>query len=76
MGYDYSNLPKCLDCPMPNNVEERTECALHWRPGTGTKEGFPKEDGWECPKDSISDIAEEGVERLTRILEYIRTKEI
>lgn len=51
--YDYDNLPKCQSCPINKKREERVKCALYWRPGTGTKAGFPKDDGWECPRDSV-----------------------
>lgn len=42
----------CDDCKWPfRNKKEKYECGLHWRPKTGTKEGFPTSDGWNCPKD-------------------------
>ena len=63
MGYDYTDLPYCRDCKIPMEQEERYECALHWRPQTGTKTGFPMKDGWNCPKDSF------GVKELKEILE-------
>lgn len=50
-----NSLPYCEDCPCP--IENKSACALHWRPQTGTKHGFPiqQEDGslWNCPKDSF-----------------------
>lgn len=52
--YDYENLPKCQGCPINEEIDERGKCALYWRPGTGTKAGLPKDDGWECPRDSAS----------------------
>ena len=74
-GYDYTNLPYCADCPYPDNLEEKTECALHWRPETGTKTGFPTEDGWNCPKDGLLlFISKEGLERFERIIKYVRKK--
>lgn len=50
MGFNYEKLPKCEGCPIFEKGDDRTRCALHWRPGTGTKAGFPKKDGWECPR--------------------------
>lgn len=53
--YLYENFPYCKDCP--NKEENKTVCAEYWRPGTGTKEGFPikQADGtlWNCPKDTV-----------------------
>lgn len=46
---------KCLDCILPKSLEEKQMCGLHWRPGSGTKVGFPV-DGWECPKDTLIKI--------------------
>lgn len=50
-----NGLPYCEDCPCPD--DGKSDCALHWRPQTGTKHGFPiqHEDGslWNCPKDSV-----------------------
>ena len=54
MSFDYNNLPKCDSCPFPAHIGiSKLECALHWRPGTGTKFGFPDADGKECPRDSF-----------------------
>lgn len=53
MGFNYEKLPKCEGCPIFEKGDDRTRCALHWRPGTGTKAGFPKKDGWECPRDNV-----------------------
>lgn len=48
---NYSDLSYCKDCPYPfKNDKEKEQCALHWRPQTGTKVGFPTEDG-DCPKN-------------------------
>lgn len=55
MGYDYSNLPYCRDCKLPMSKGERYGCAIYWRPQTGTKVGFPTDDGWNCPKDSFTE---------------------
>ena len=71
-GYDYTNLPYCADCPLPDNLEDKTECALHWRPETGTKTGFPMEDGWNCPKDGLLMASNVDLERFERIVKYIR----
>lgn len=55
MKADYRNLPRCKGCPLMIKMSEyeRFDCAMYWRPGTNTKEGFPLEDGWECPRDSF-----------------------
>lgn len=59
MGFDYNNLPKCEGCTFPQAVGiTRIECALHWRPGTGTKVGFPDENGLECPRDTWDKVNE------------------
>ena len=43
----------CDDCKLPfRNHGEKIMCSWHWRPLSGTKNGFPK-DGWNCPKDSL-----------------------
>ena len=61
MGFDYSNLPKCDGCPLPllwsvmsggSYEEEKTRCALYWRPKTGTKCGSPYPNGTDCPRDN------------------------
>jgi len=42
----------CDDCKWPfRNKREKYECGMHWRPKTGTKEGFPTSDGLNCLKD-------------------------
>lgn len=42
----------CDDCKWPfRNKREKYECGFHWRPKSGTKEGFPTSDGWNCPRD-------------------------
>ena len=51
MGFDYKNLKKCEGCTLFEKGDDRTNCAIYWRPGTGTKTGFPMENGWECPRD-------------------------
>ena len=60
MGFDYNNLPKCRNCPIPELIGvDKFDCAIHWRPGTGTKFGFPTKDGIECPRDSLEKSGEE-----------------
>lgn len=54
MGYDYTDLPYCRDCKLTVSQDEKFECAVYWRPQTGTKTGFPTEDGWNCPKDTFN----------------------
>lgn len=52
MEFDYENLPKCDGCVIPEKIgSTKLVCALYWRPGTGTKVGFPDKDGNECPRD-------------------------
>ena len=57
MGFNYKDLPRCRGCTMPEDLRwdkngfDRYDCALYWRPGTGTKTGFPMEDGFQCPRD-------------------------
>ena len=51
-GFDYDKLTKCKDCEYPASKMAKQQCSLQWRPGTGTKTGFPTEDGWECPRDT------------------------
>lgn len=42
----------CDDCKWPfRNKEEKYLCGWHWRPKSGTKEGFPTSDGRNCLKD-------------------------
>lgn len=44
---------RCLMCPLAfKDWGERGECSLHWRPYSGTKYGFPKDD-WHCPLDTF-----------------------
>ena len=63
MGFDYNDLPKCRGCTFPQIVGmNKFDCAIHWRPGTGTKAGFPTKDGLECPRDSLDKLAEITVE--------------
>ena len=71
-GYDYTNLPYCADCPLPDNLEDKTECALYWRPETGTKTGSPMEDGWNCPKDSLLNATKSDLKQIERIAKYVR----
>lgn len=67
MGFDYNNLPKCRDCPVPKMFGiDKLDCAIHWRPGTGTKYGFPTKDGLECPRDSLDKFTEMTVESLNK----------
>lgn len=54
MGYDYTDFPYCRDCKLTVSQDEKIECAVYWRPQTGTKTGFPTEDGWNCPKDTFN----------------------
>ncbi len=63
MGFDYTDLPKCRECILFKDPKGKFECAIHWRPGTGTKAGLPKEDGWECPMDSFEQLEYELNER-------------
>lgn len=60
--FDYENLPKCHGCPLMGEGDERTRCALYWRPGTGTKRGFPTEDGWECPRSDEAKLKDIPIE--------------
>ena len=71
-GYDYTNLPYCADCPFPDDLEDKTKCALYWRPETGTKTGFPTEDGWNCPKDGLLAWTKVDLERFERIVKFMR----
>jgi hypothetical protein len=42
----------CLDCPWPfKSYEDKMVCGWHWRPKSGTKYGFPLEDGTNCARD-------------------------
>ena len=53
MSYNYNDLPKCRGCELPELFGmEKYDCAIHWRPGTGTKTGFPDKNGNECPRDA------------------------
>lgn len=54
MGEKIKRLPYCEDCFLPMTDDERCGCMTHWRPQTGTKTGFPTEDGWNCPKDTFN----------------------
>lgn len=60
MGFNYFRLPKCEGCTCPTDgyppKGRKYDCAMYWRPGTGTKTGFPRPDGWECPRDSWDKI--------------------
>ena len=48
-GGEYSY---CEDCKMPfKSYRDKAECGIHWRPKSGTKYGFPLEDGTNCPRD-------------------------
>lgn len=51
----------CEDCPISfQSAKDKCVCGYHWRPKTGTKVGFPRSDGWNCPRDTF--------ERLLKIL--------
>lgn len=66
MGFDYNDLPKCRECQIPEMAGvDKYDCAIHWRPGTGTKFGFPTRDGFECPRDAF-EKSQEKTESLTR----------
>lgn len=63
MGFNYNDLPKCRNCPAPEILGvDKVDCAIQWRPGTGTKYGFPTKDGLECPRDSLDELTEITVE--------------
>ena len=56
MGFNYNDLPRCRGCKLYEIMGmEKVQCSLYWRPGTGTKTGFPDKYGNECPRDSWSD---------------------
>ena len=56
MVYHIGLYPYCDDCLMPHqNLQEKLLCGLHWRPLSGTKAGFPLENGWNCPKDTVNE---------------------
>lgn len=48
-------LPYCKNCVISMTDREREECMLHWRPGLGTKFGFPK-NGLNCPNDTLAPL--------------------
>jgi len=42
----------CLECEMPfKSLRDKYLCSIHWRPKSGTKEGWPLENGTNCPRD-------------------------
>lgn len=44
----------CEDCPISfQSAKDKCGCGYHWRPKTGTKAGFPRPDGWNCPRDTF-----------------------
>jgi len=44
----------CLNCEMPfKSLREKYECGIHWRPKSGTKYGWPLDDGTNCPRDNF-----------------------
>ena len=52
--------PYCDDCPIEFTSDDAKKlCGLHWRPQSGTKTGFPDKDGWNCPKDSYTELKHE-----------------
>ena len=59
MEFNYNDLPKCRNCSIPEmSGISKFDCAIHWRPGTGTKFGFPTKDGLECPRDAHDRLTE------------------
>lgn len=50
--YEGGNYEHCIECKMPfKSLRDKYLCSIHWRPKSGTKEGFPLEDGFNCPRD-------------------------
>lgn len=42
----------CEGCELPfKSYRDKAECGMHWRPKSGTKCGFPLDDGTNCPRD-------------------------
>lgn len=55
--------PYCDNCPIVfPSIAEENNCSLHWRPQTGTKEGFPVDGKLNCPRDykAVKDAIEHG----------------